>query len=145
MCTWLSKINKNVTNLAQTTLVGFFNRSVIEGLSSLSAPDSPSPHCSISGSSSSWLLPPAHGGVAGPIMAFGGADRVLNDSPNIGGGIRSFSWMIRPPRFEVFSTARACDIPCSVRPNPWPCYKTIDLSQERIYYLSLCHWVTFRI
>lgn len=36
-----------------------------------------------------------------------------------GGGIsNSFSWMILPPRLEVFSTCSAIDMPCSCLPRP---------------------------
>lgn len=35
----------------------------------------------------------------------------------------SFSWIIRPPRFDVFSTCKATDIPCSFLPRPWPSLK----------------------
>lgn len=40
-----------------------------------------------------------------------------------GGPINSFSWMIRPPLFEVFSTCRATDMPCSFFPKPCPSLK----------------------
>lgn len=35
-----------------------------------------------------------------------------------GGGIISFSLMMRPPRLLVFSTCSAMDIPCSCFPKP---------------------------
>ena len=65
-----------------TTLVGFFNKSVIDGFDSDSETDE-------SAETSSCISGSAHGGVSGPDVAAG----VLNDSPNIGGGgiIRSFS------------------------------------------------------
>ena len=106
-CTWQT-----------TTFDGFFIKSVIEGLLfSSSVADSGfmmgSPYSSVS---SIW------GGVdSSPLDS--NELGTLKDSPNIGGGMRSFSCTIRPPRRDVFSTDKAWDMPCSFRPKPRPCCK----------------------
>ena len=49
-----------------------------------------------------------------------------------GGGIISFSLMMRPPRLLVFSTCSAMEIPCSCFPRPWPsCFKA------KMHYCSI--------
>lgn len=48
-------------------------------------------------------------GLCGGVLTAGG-----------GGGIISFSWIIRPPLLDVFSTCKAIEIPCSFFPKPCP-------------------------
>lgn len=42
---------------------------------------------------------------------------------NVGGGIISFSLIIRPPLLLVFSTCNAVEMPCCWRPKPCPSLK----------------------
>lgn len=44
----------------------------------------------------------------------------IDGAGGLGGCNISFSCIILPPRFDVFSTCKAIDIPCSCLPNPWP-------------------------
>ena len=124
--------------LHRTTFDGFLMRSVMLGFglssvapgggtdpySLLEAPCSadaplppysppPPPPYSLLAAVSSW--PGVTWGGVRSVSGLGGGAMA-----NMGGGIRSFSWTMRPPRFEVFSTDSAVDIPCPVLPRPCP-------------------------
>lgn len=112
-----------------TTFDGFLMRSVMLGFgfSSVSAGGGNDPYSLLETPCSVTLSPPPYspaavsswppgvtwGGVRS-VSGFGGGGAIAN----MGGGIRSFSWTMRPPRFDVFSTERAVDIPCPSLPRP---------------------------
>lgn len=86
-----------VHTLNKTTLLGAFSSSVMDG------------------SSFAAVL---YGGDAAATDAADGGGGSIDCDGGLGGSNISFSCIIRPPRFDVFSTCNAIDIPCSCLPKP---------------------------
>lgn len=101
--------------LSKTTLLGSFIISVIVGSEELEAD-------SVTNEGKPVTIFVVEVGVAILVVDTGIGllfEDTCRDAITGGGGIStSFSWIMRPPRLEVFSTCKAIDIPCSFFPKP---------------------------